>query len=101
MRIYGPLAGAALLLGAFSVKAQDAAAPPAPFQGTELTQGPWDFDSSAGPIHAEVVARGLDHPWGMAFTPEGDILVTERPGRLRVIRDGKLDPQPIGGLPDV
>ena len=101
MRFSGPLAGAALLLGAFSVNAQDAPAPPAPFQGTELGEGPWDFDSSAGPIHAEVIARGIDHPWGMAFTPDGDILVTERPGRLRVIRDGMLDPQPIGGLPEV
>jgi len=52
-------------------------------------------------IHVTVVTKGLDHPWGMAFLPNGDMLVTERAGRLRVIRDGVLDPTPIGGLPPV
>ena len=47
------------------------------------------------------VASGLDSPWGMAFLPGGDILVTERPGRLRVVRGGKLEPAPIAGLPEV
>jgi glucose/arabinose dehydrogenase len=49
-------------------------------------------------MHVEVVTKGLDHPWGMAFAPDGAILVTERPGRLRVIRGGKLDPKPIEGM---
>ena len=82
--------------------AQDAAPAPRaapPFQGGPLASGPWDFPSSEGPMHAEVIARGLDHPWGMAFIPNGDILVTERPGRLRVVRNGVLDPTPIAGLP--
>jgi glucose/arabinose dehydrogenase len=47
------------------------------------------------------IARGLSHPWGMAFLPDGSILVTERSGRLRIIRDGVLDPTPIAGLPDM
>ncbi len=47
------------------------------------------------------VVSGLEHPWGMAFLPGGDILVTERPGRLRVVRGGKLEPAPIAGLPEV
>jgi len=48
------------------------------------------------------VAEGLEHPWGMAFLPGGEgILVTERPGRLRLVRDGRLDPQPLGGVPAV
>ena len=42
---------------------------------------------------------GLSYPWGMAFLPGGEILVTERPGRLRVIRDGVLEPEPISGGP--
>ena len=52
-------------------------------------------------IRVVVVAKGLAFPWGMAFLPDGDILVTERPGRLRIIRDGVLDPEPISGAPDV
>ncbi len=47
------------------------------------------------------VAGGLDSPWGLAFLPGGDILVTEKPGRLRLIRDGKLRPEPIEGLPEI
>jgi glucose/arabinose dehydrogenase len=60
-----------------------------------------NFPSSAGNLTVETVARGLDHPWGLAFLPDGRMLVTERPGRLRVVtRDGKLSP-PITGVPQV
>jgi len=54
--------------------------------------------------HAFRVVRlvdGLDHPWSLAFLPDGALLVTERPGRLRVVRDGKLLPQAVAGLPEV
>ena len=44
------------------------------------------------------VVEGLENPWGLAFLPDGRMLVTERRGRLRIIRDGKLDPQPVAGL---
>lgn len=48
------------------------------------------------------VTEGLDRPWGLAFLPDGRMLVTERPGRMRVVgKDGKLDPVPIAGLPRV
>jgi glucose/arabinose dehydrogenase len=47
------------------------------------------------------VAEGLEHPWSIAFLPDGDILVTERPGRLRIIRDGRLLPAPVEGVPPV
>ncbi len=47
------------------------------------------------------VVQGLAHPWSMAFLPNGDILITERIGRLRVVRDGELDPVPVSGVPKV
>jgi len=48
-----------------------------------------------------VIAKGLDHPWSMAFLPDGSMLVTERVGRLRLIKGGSLLPQPIAGVPAV
>ena len=48
---------------------------------------------------AEVVVGGLSHPWSIAWLPDGSALVTERAGRLRIIRDGRLDPTPVPGLP--
>jgi aldose sugar dehydrogenase len=68
---------------------------------TPLGDGPWEVQTEKARIRVTVVTKGLDHPWGMAFLPNGDMLVTERPGRLRVIRGGMLDPTPIGGLPKV
>lgn len=47
------------------------------------------------------VAEGLEVPWSMAFLPGGDMLVTERPGRLRIIRDGMLLEAPVSGVPEV
>ncbi|MFL2856344.1 MAG: PQQ-dependent sugar dehydrogenase [Pseudohongiellaceae bacterium] len=46
------------------------------------------------------VAEGLLQPWSMAFLPNGDVLVTEKPGRLRIVRDGQLLPEAIPGLPE-
>jgi glucose/arabinose dehydrogenase len=56
-----------------------------------------------GPVSFQVVpvVEGLEHPWGLAFLPGGDLLVTERPGRLRIVRGGVLDPTPISGVPAV
>lgn len=65
---------------------------PAPISG--------DVPEAAG-WRIETVTAGLSHPWSMAWLPDGSLLVTERPGRLRLIRDGRLDPRPLAGVPPV
>jgi glucose/arabinose dehydrogenase len=47
------------------------------------------------------LAEGLEHPWGMAFLPDGRILITEREGMLRIVENGGLHPTPISGLPRI
>ena len=69
---------------------QAAAAPAAPFVRSERH----DF-------RVVTVVEGLQNPWSMAFLPGGDALITERPGRLRILRGGKLLPDPVPGVPKV
>jgi len=53
-------------------------------------------------LRLATVTGGLERPWGLAFLPDGRMLVSERPGRLRVVgADGRLDPAPVTGLPRV
>jgi len=59
------------------------------------------FQSLKGPFQVVIIASGLDHPWSMAFLPDGDLLVTERSGELRLIRKGRLQDKPIKGLPEI
>ena len=49
----------------------------------------------------QTIVDGLRHPWGLAWLPDGAVLITERPGRLRLVRDGKLESTPIAGVPAV
>ena len=66
-----------------------------------LGAGPWDLPAGRGVrIHVTAI-KGLDHPWGIAFPPDGSVLVTERGGRVRVIRSNVVDPTPLGPLPEI
>lgn len=88
-----------------TLPATDSAIPPGiNWPSPPLGEGPFLIESAV-PAHRElkvvVVARNLEQPWSIAFLPDGAMLVTERPGRLRIIRDGKLDPTPVAGVPQV
>src|SRR5262245_46302169 len=82
-----------LILAAFGM-VSTATPPQSVGQTVELT-------TDTKKIRVVTIAKGLDSPWSMAFLPGGDILVTERPGRLRLISNGKLEDEPIAGLPAI
>jgi glucose/arabinose dehydrogenase len=63
---------------------------------------PVEYQTAEGQnIRVVVVARGIAHPWSIAFLPDDVMLVTETHGKLRVIRNGVLDPAPVEGVPEV
>jgi glucose/arabinose dehydrogenase len=85
-----------------------------PYGSPALGDGPFDFETyEQRNIRVSVVTKGLSHPWSIAFLPDGTILITERVGRLRVVRgtgasgaparwgSGVLDPNPVPGTPEV
>lgn len=77
-------------------------APPAiNWPSPPLAAGPIVLDTAIQHQIRLTVIKGLNQPWSMAFLPDGGILVTERPGRLRIIRNGVLDPTPVAGVPEV
>jgi len=69
--------------------------------GSGLVRGATTFDSQKETFRVVIVVGRLERPWSLAFLPGGDLLVTERPGRLRIVHDGKLDPEPVSGVPEV
>ena len=80
--------------------------PPAPggFPRTPalpFPDAPREVDTVGAKLRAVPVAKGLANAWSIAFLPNGDMLVTERPGRLRIVRKGVLDAEPIAGVPQV
>ena len=95
--VYVALACGCALAVSVNAAAQLPGLPPVP-----LPDEPRIFDTAEQPqVRMVVLTRGLEHPWGLAFLPDGRLLVTERPGRLRLIRDGVLDPVPVSGVPEV
>ena len=101
---------AALATIAFGAAAQQRApagnggTPRAPtgIQVAPLDAGPFLYKTAEGQdIRVVVHTRGLVRPWSLVWLPSGEMLVTERGGALRIVRDGVLDPQPIAGVPEV
>ncbi|HEY9461608.1 MAG TPA: PQQ-dependent sugar dehydrogenase [Vicinamibacterales bacterium] len=74
----------------------------APYNSPPLGDGPFNFETyEQRHIRVSVVTKGLSHPWSVAFLPGGDMLITERVGRLRLVRNGALQPEPVKGTPKV
>jgi glucose/arabinose dehydrogenase len=104
---------AALVAAVVTVRAQQAvgpqggaartptAPPPINWPSPPLPDGPIVLDTGIQHQIRLIVTKGLVQPWSMAFLPDGGILITERPGRLRIVRNGVLDPNPIAGVPQV
>src|ERR687898_29349 len=104
MRIpYRPLLALLLLaLLVTTAAGQQRGGPPFPrTPSLPFPESPQVFETLAGSIRAVPLVKGLANPWSIAFLPNGDMLVTEKPGRLRIVRKGTLDPQPISGVPEV
>jgi glucose/arabinose dehydrogenase len=59
------------------------------------------YETAGARIRVVTIVEGLDYPWSLAFLPDGDMLITERVGRLRIVRHGVFDPHPIDGVPTV
>lgn len=70
---------------------------------TETTAAQAEVPATEGnpDFQAVTVLSNLEHPWGLAWLPDGSILITERPGRVRIARDGVLDPASIPGVPEI
>jgi aldose sugar dehydrogenase len=62
---------------------------------------PQTLDTTLMQVRAVPMFKGLQAAWSLAFLPNGDMLITEKPGRLRIARGGTLDPQPVTGTPEV
>jgi glucose/arabinose dehydrogenase len=99
------LAGFTFVLAISAVAQQPPAArtapPPIRWNSPPLADGPIKLDTAIQHEIKLTVTKGLIQPWSMAFLPDGGILVTERPGRLRIVRNGVLDPTPVMGVPKV
>ena len=78
------------------------APPPIMWATPDLPRHSLDVESAEErKLKVTVLAKHLEQPWSIAFLPDGSMLVTERVGRLRVLRDDKLEEQPVAGVPDV
>ena len=112
----GTLAGCAPARLSVEAQSDQAAQPPAasPAESGPAESGPAESNPaepatvgqslvqvSPQVVQQTTVVSGLENPWGMDWLPNGDLLVTERPGRLRLIQKGQLRSEPIAGVPGV
>lgn len=97
-RIAGLVIAAVVLGGCREAPSGAAGASQPRWTGAEPSQV---LASELGPYRVQQLVAGLEHPWGLAFLPDGRMLVTERPGRLRLITPEGLVSAPISGLPAV
>lgn len=97
------LAAGAVVLTATAARSQQVQAPPPVAWATpEVPDGPISLDTAQERnLRIVVLSKALEQPWSIAFLPDGSWLVTERPGRLRIFRNGVLDPVPVAGVPAV
>jgi aldose sugar dehydrogenase len=112
-QIIGCVVAAALVLVALPLAAQQqpqqrapaaaggAPRPPTGIVVPPLGAGPFVYQTAEENIRVVVHTRGLVRPWSLVWLPGGEMLVTERTGQLRIVRNGVLDPQPIAGVPEV
>ena len=77
------------------------ARPPNGIQVPPLGAGPFVYKTAEQEIRVVVYTRGVTRPWSIVWLPSGEMLVTERTGALRIIRNGTLDPTPVAGVPEV
>src|SRR3712207_2743181 len=97
--ITGRSTGFGRALVAFALVACMASGAPVPAQA-QAPRSPTPAPLN-GAVRTQTIARGLEHPWALAFLPDGRMLVTERPGRLRIVdRDGRIS-EPLAGVPKV
>ena len=83
-------------------RAGGAPPPPTGIPREPLGNGPWNYAVAEGvKFRLSVITKGLQNPWDLEFLPDGAVLVTERPGRLRIIRNGVLEPASVTGLPTI
>ena len=98
MKPFAVAAASVVLAAGIAAQQPGPVTPPNQRNSPPMQALPATFDTAVQKIRVSAVATGLVNPWSLAFLPNGDMLVTERPGRLRLIRNGVVTPEPISGI---
>ena len=99
MKPFAVAAASVVLAAGIAAQQPGPVTPPNQRNSPPMQALPATFDTAVQKIRVSAVATGLVNPWSLAFLPNGDVLVTERAGRLRLVHNGVLDPAPIAGVP--